>query len=131
MLNQEQWISLVRGGLAAGGPIAALLLALHVATQPQIDALQTVLLWLFSIVPPVVSFVWGIFAHTQSAAISTVEAMPGVGKITVLPSASNDLKDIAADTSRPKVEMQGTPPQPSMAAGMTGTRAPNPTGTRP
>ena len=48
--------------------------------------------------------VWSMFAHTDSAKLAAVEAMPSVAKITVSPIASETtVAAIAADPTRPKV----------------------------
>jgi hypothetical protein len=55
------------------------------------------------ILAPVVLGAWGMMTHRPTAVIAAVEALPDVAKIVVKPTASPDIKEIVADTSRPKV----------------------------
>lgn len=60
------------------------------------------------VIAPVVLGAWGIITHRQTAVIAAVEAIPDVAKIVIKPTASRDLKEIVADTSRPKVVAAAT-----------------------
>lgn len=47
--------------------------------------------------------IWGLFAHTDTAALKTVEAMPDVAKIIPVPGAGDGVGAALADPSRTKV----------------------------
>ena len=50
--------------------------------------------------------IWSMFAHTDSAALATVEAMPDVAKIVPVSNPGDGVAAALADPSRPKVTMQ-------------------------
>ena len=47
--------------------------------------------------------VWGIFAHTDTAKLKAVEAMPGVAKIVPVPGSNGAVAAALAAADRPKV----------------------------
>ena len=47
--------------------------------------------------------VWGVLAHTDSAKLAAVEAMPDVTKISVKETASDGVANAMADPTRTKV----------------------------
>ena len=100
--NLDQILSVIRWLLSVGGPLGALLIA-RGQTPEQVTAVSTAVLALVGALPPIISFVWGMFAHTDSAKLAAVEAMPAVTKITVTPTAPDAVAQAAADPSRPKV----------------------------
>jgi hypothetical protein len=97
-MNLDQIQSLIRTLLAAGGPIAALLVQYG---MPQ----DKVSIWIsiaLVVLPPVVAAVWGIITKTDAAKVAAVGAMPGVSVI-VAPSASAGAQAAAADKAVPGV----------------------------
>lgn len=54
----------------------------------------------------IVPYVWGALAHTDSAKLAAVEALPDVRKVVVTASATDGVQEAAADPSRPKVVTQ-------------------------
>jgi len=103
-MNQDQAKHMVRMALASGGPVAALLVSNGLASADQVSAMATTIDWAIGIVPPIAAVVWGLFDHTDAAKIASVEAMPAVKKILIdVPTATPELDDAVADTSRPKI----------------------------
>lgn len=91
-MNLDQVQSLIRTLLAAGGPIAALLVQYGMPSDK-------VSIWIslaLAVVPPVVAAVWGVIAKTDAAKVAAVGAMPGVS-VTVAPTASPGAQAAAAD----------------------------------
>jgi hypothetical protein len=68
--------------------------------------------------------VWTIFAHTNSAKIAAVEALPSVTKIVVDPKAPSDdaAAQAAADHDRPKVSVEPSPASMGMGTRPSVTR---------
>ncbi len=91
-MNQDQFMSLLRTGLAVAGGFA---LAHGVNDQ----------LWglLSGAALALAPLFWGYFAHTTDAKMASVEALRGVESITVKPSAPDDLRAMVLDPERPKV----------------------------
>ena len=103
--NTAQIMSILRWALSAGGPLCALLLA-RGQTPEQVTIFSTSLLTLVGALPPIISFVWGMFAHTDKAAIQTVAAMPDVAKIVATPGASDGVAAALKDPTMTKVVTQ-------------------------
>lgn len=97
--NTDQVMSIVRAVLLIAG---TMLVNNHVVTQTGWDALAGAVL----MAAPVL---WGLVAHTDNAALATVEAMPDVTKIVVKTTSTNGVATAAADPSRPKVVVTTTP----------------------
>ena len=99
-MNLDQFLSLVRTLLAAGGPVAGLL---TIYGFPQ----DKTALWLglaLAIVPPIATAVWGILAKTDAAKVTAAGAMPGV-TVAVGPTASAGAQSVAADPAVPGVKV--------------------------
>ena len=90
--NLDQWLSLTRTLLAAGGPISGLLVLYGLPQDKATMWLSVALI----VVPPIVSAVWGLLNKTDRNKLATVNAMPGVD-VTVAPSASAGAKAAAQD----------------------------------
>jgi len=97
-VNLDQVQSLIRTLLAAGGPITALLV-MYGAPGDKVAMWVSLAL---SILPPVVSGVWGILNKTDRAKVESAGAMPGVNVI-VSPQASEGAKAAALDPTVPGV----------------------------
>jgi hypothetical protein len=90
-MNLDQFQSLIRTLLAAGGPIAGLL-TLYGFPQDKTA------MWLglaLAILPPIASAIWGILTKTDAAKVAAAGAMTGV-QVTVAPNASPGAKAAAA-----------------------------------
>jgi hypothetical protein len=106
--NIEQWQHLARIALASGGPAAAWLASHGCDAATCQGGVTTAVIWLIGVVPPAVSVIWGMFAHTKDATLKAVEAIPGVQSINVS-AADPQLRAIAADQARPKVSVGARP----------------------
>jgi len=93
--NQAQIESIVRWLLTTGGPLAGYLVS-QGATQSQINNLLTVAL---VVVPPAISFVWGLLRKTDKQVVAAAGALPGV-HVAVDPTAPAGAMAAALD---PKV----------------------------
>ena len=104
-MTQDQITSLLRWFLSVGGPIGAWLIAHKYASADDLTVIATSLIALVGAVPPLVSFVWSMFAHSETGTIMAAAALTDVQKITVAPSATADSAagTLASDTSVPKV----------------------------
>ena len=97
-MNLDQIQSLIRTLLAAGGPIAALLVQYGVPADKAN-------IWLslgLAILPPLAAGIWGIVTKTDKAKLVSVGAMPGV-TVAVGPTASPAAQAVAADPTVPNV----------------------------
>ncbi len=103
--NTEQLMSIVRWLLSVGGPVSSLLIARGMPAD-KVSGLTTALLTIIGALPPVVSFVWGMFAHTDKAKLQAVQAMPDVAKIVAVPGAGDGVAKALADPAMPKVVNQ-------------------------
>lgn len=74
MPNQAQIESAIRWLLTTGGPLAGWLVS-QGASQTQISQIMAVAL---VVVPPAVSFVWGLMRKTDKQITAAAGAMPGV-----------------------------------------------------
>ncbi len=100
--NTEQLMSIVRWLLSVGGPVSSLLIARGMPAD-KVSGFTTALLTAVGALPPIVSFVWGMFAHTDSKAIAVTAAMPDVKKIVVASNAGDGVGAALADPAQPKV----------------------------
>jgi hypothetical protein len=100
--NVDQILSIVRWLLSVGGPLGALLVARGMPAG-DVTALQGSIIAVIGAAPPVISFVWGLFAHTNSSKIAAVAAMPDVEKIVVQPQATDGVGAALADPTQTKV----------------------------
>jgi len=106
--NIDQIISILRLLLGVSGPIGALLIARGM-TADQVTAFSTSLLTLVGALPPIISAVWGMFAHSDTAKIAAVTAMPDVVKIITVANPSDGVAAAVANPVQPKVVALGTP----------------------
>jgi hypothetical protein len=97
-MNLDQVQALIRTLLAAGGPIAALLIQYGMPA----DKVNTWISLGLAILPPVAAGAWGILARTDAAKVASAGAMPGVN-VTVAPTASAGAQAAAADPDVPGV----------------------------
>lgn len=94
-MNQDQFMSLIRTGL---GVAAGFAIAHGVSDQTwQLIA---------GIITAVAPLLWGYFAHTDSAKLAAVEALPDVKNIVVKSTATDGVAEAARDADRPKVIKQ-------------------------
>lgn len=97
--NQEQLMSLLRTALQMIGT--------YVVARGVLGADGANLWQLISgLILMVAPTVWSMFAHTDSAMIKNVTAMPDVKQIVVAPNASDGAGAAAADPNQPKVVTQ-------------------------
>lgn len=98
-INQAQVESAIRWALTTGGPGAAYLVSQGM--QPsQINTIMTIAL---AVVPPAISFIWGLFAKTDKKVIAAAAAVPGVSGVTISPYATGGAADAALDPKLPTV----------------------------
>ena len=79
--NTEQWFSIIRWLLSVGGPVSSLLIARGMPAD-KVSAFTTGLLTLLGALPPVVSFIWGLFAHTDKSKVQAAATIPGTVVVT-------------------------------------------------
>ena len=100
--NIDQILSVVRWLLSVGGPLGALLIARGMPVG-EVTALQGSIIALVGALPPIVSFVWGMFAHTDSAKIVAAAAISPEAKTIAFAGVSDSTK-LAAVAAMPDVE---------------------------
>lgn len=100
--NVEQVMSIVRWLLSVGGPVSSLLIARGMPAD-KVTGLTTAILTVVGGLPPIISFVWGLVAHTDKAKLQAVQAMPDVAKIVAIPNAGDGVAKALADPAMPKV----------------------------
>lgn len=93
--NLDQVLSLVRAVLSILGTmiVAHGTFGINAGVWEQITG----------VVLMVAPMVWGMYAHTDSAKLASVEAMPEVTKIVVKTTATDGVATAAEDPNRPKV----------------------------
>lgn len=101
-MNLDQILSIVRWALSVGGPLGALLLS-HGVSASDLTLLQGSIIAIIGAAPPVISFVWGLVAHTDSAKLASVAAMPSADKTAAFAGIPDSAK-IAAVSALPDVE---------------------------
>lgn len=99
MPNQEQLLSLLRTALQM---IGTYLLARGTLGADGANLWQLISGLIMMIAPTI----WSMFAHTDSAMIKNVTAMPDVKQVVVAPGASDGAGAAAADPDQPKVVTQ-------------------------
>ena len=93
-MNQDQVLGLVRNLLALGGGIAV--------GRGWLNSEQLTLIG--GAAGTLIPLAWTLFAHTDSAKIAAVAALPDVRKIVTIASPASDaVKAAVADASQPKV----------------------------
>jgi hypothetical protein len=95
--NQEQFLSWLRSTMSGVG---------YLLTAYGVSGADAWWPTVSGIMLAVVPYVWGYFAHTDSAKLAAVEAIPAVNKIVVSSGAPRDVKAVVADADRPKVVSQ-------------------------
>lgn len=100
--NTDQIMSIVRWLLSVGGPVSSLLIARGMPAE-KVSGLTTAILTVVGAMPPIISFFWGLFAHTDKAKLQAVQAMPDVAKIVAVPNAGDGVGKALADPAMPKV----------------------------
>lgn len=100
-MNQDQILSLVRQIVALGGGIA---IGRGWLTADQLTLIT-------GIVTALVPLVWGVYAHTNSSKMASVESMPDVKNIVIEAGANGSVGAAAHDPSRPKVVMDDGAPK--------------------
>lgn len=106
-MNTEQFWSALRALVAAGGPVAVLLIALGFpAVQVGIwSGAALAAIGAAAVIWPLVS---GFLSHTDAAKLAAVSAMPDVTTITVKPTATDGVGAALADPEQPKVVLDAT-----------------------
>jgi len=92
-MNQQQIESLLRILLAAGGPVAGLLVNWGVPSGQVNNYLTVALL----VLPPVLAGVWGLLRNTHQQTIAAAASVPGVSNIAIAPDAKDGAAAAAAD----------------------------------
>lgn len=92
----------IRWLLTTGGPLSAYLVSQGMAPS-QINTIMTVAL---AVVPPLVSYVWGLFRKSDKQLIAQAAAVPGVNGVVVSPYATGGAAAAAADPKLPTVAHQ-------------------------
>jgi len=94
-MNQDQFLGMIRNLIAFGGGIAI--------GRGWLNSEQVTLLG--GIIVAVAPFIWSYFAHTDSAKIAAVVALPDIAKVVVKLTAPPDSAAAvaASDPSQPKV----------------------------
>lgn len=93
-MNQDQFLSFVRNIIGIGGGYAI--------GRGWLNSEQVTMLG--GIAAAIIPFVWSFTAHTDSAKIKAVAALPDIRKIITVPDPKNpDVKAAATDTYQPKV----------------------------
>jgi len=98
-MNQQQVESLLRILLAAGGPVAGLLVNWGVPTG-QVNNYLTIALM---VLPPLISGVWGLLRNTHKQTIADAASVPGVSQVVIAPTAKDGAAAAAADPALPNV----------------------------
>ena len=99
-MNSQQIQDALRIALAAGGPLAALVLKYTGLTADDYA------LWLSAIlliVPPVAAWLWGYLKNTHANQVKAVEAMPEVATVVVKDEVRNGVGELAADPTHPNI----------------------------
>lgn len=106
--NSAQIAGQLRTLLAAGGPLAAIVLAkTGISASDYALYLEAAL----AIVPPLIAAAWSWWAKRDAAIVAHVESIPGVKLVVTNPNiAPTAAVDAAEDHSRFKVEMAPNAP---------------------
>jgi len=72
--NIEQYLMIVRWLLSVGGPLGAYLVSRGIPAD-QVTVLQGSVIAILGAAPPLVTLVWGLFAHTEAKAVAVVDAI--------------------------------------------------------
>lgn len=99
-MNAQQIESALRVVLAAGGPIAALVIRYTEVSQDDFLLwVQVVLL----VVPPLGAWLWGYLAHTPAAQIQRTQSLSEVATVVVRDDARGKVGELAASPQFPGV----------------------------
>ena len=99
-MNQQQIAAWLRVTLAAGGPIAALIIAKTGITQADyVSYLELAL----ALVPGAIAAGWSWYRNRSDVQIKTTNMLPEVAKVVVKDSANGKVGDMAQSEDHPKV----------------------------
>jgi hypothetical protein len=98
-MNQQQIGALLRTGLAAGGPLGALILQQSHMARDDYDLYVNALLFFL----PFVSAIWGWAAHRRTTQIKAVEAIPEVATVVVKDGANGAVGALARSGVNPNI----------------------------
>lgn len=108
-INQQQIAGQLRTLLAAGGPIAAIVLA---KTGISADDYALYLEAALAIGPPLIAAAWSWWAKRDAAVVARIEATPGVKLIVTNPNtAPAAIVEAAEDPTRGKVDIDPRAPE--------------------
>lgn len=94
--NQSQIAGQLRTALAAGGPIAALIMSKTGISQEDYGLYLELALY---IVPPLIAAVWSYIAKRDAAIVKAAAKVPGATVVVDQDRAPPAVKDIAQDQS--------------------------------
>lgn len=97
-MNTDQIASFIRWGM---GALSGYLLAKGLS-QAQLADLTNWLIMGVSVLPGVISVIWGLIKHSDAGKVKAAAAMPGI-KIDVLANAPNGAQQVARDPAVPNV----------------------------
>jgi ABC-type antimicrobial peptide transport system permease subunit len=92
-VNQDQITSLVRALLAAGGPVAGIL----VASGMEPGMVNSILAVAVAVIPLAISIIWGQAQHTDHAKIAAASKVPGVSEVLIEKDANGGAGAAAGD----------------------------------
>lgn len=99
-MNTDQFTSMLRVLLAAGGPVAGLLTNAGLNAGAVTNILTVALI----VLPPIVSGIWGYVVHTDRSKLAAAAAVPGVTQINVAQFATGAASAAASDPTLPTVK---------------------------
>jgi hypothetical protein len=98
-LNQQQVGAFLRTGLAAGGPLGALILSQTHMAQSDYDLYVNAFLFCF----PLVAAGWGWVANRRAAQVKAVEQNPDVATVVVKDAANGEIAKLAQSVDHPNI----------------------------
>ncbi len=119
MPNQTQIETTIRWLLTTGGPLGAYLMS-QGATQSQINTLLTIAL---AVVPPLISYLWGLFRSTDKANVDKVAAMPAADKAAAMAKLPEAAQTGMAASLPDKTVLAAANAMPDVVAVVTKTGA--------
>jgi hypothetical protein len=98
--NLDQVLAIVRWLLSVGGPLGAYLVSRGIPAE-QVTGLQEALIALLGTVPPIATFIWTLFAHTDTAKVISASTIPGTTVVTsaALAAATPAQTNIVSNTT--------------------------------
>ena len=97
--NNDQLLSMLRWLFTISGPIGAYLVSKGISPENLTELVNAIIV-IGGAIPPIISFIWGIKAHTDASKIASVEKMP---EVRAKPGLVIALKEAAASPDSPKV----------------------------